>query len=70
MQELIEAEVTARIGAGRYERSSERTTRRNGSRPKQLAIPTGTLELTIPRTPPPGRLTCPSPPEPTPHTWA
>ena len=49
MQELIEAEVTARIGAGRYERSTERTTRRNGSRPKQLATPTGTLELTIPK---------------------
>lgn len=49
MQELIEAEVTARVGAGRYERSAERVTRRNGSRPKQLATPSGTLELQIPK---------------------
>ena len=33
LQELIEAEATAVIGAGRYERSPERTTERNGSRP-------------------------------------
>ena len=49
LQELIEAEVTARIGAGRYERSTDRVTRRNGARPKQLATPAGTLELTIPK---------------------
>ena len=45
LQELIEAEVTARIGAGRYERSTDRVNRRNGARPKQLATPAGTLEL-------------------------
>ena len=49
MQELIEAEVTARIGAGRYERNPERVTRRNGTREKKLATPSGTLELTIPK---------------------
>ena len=49
MQDLIEAEVTARIGAGRYERNPERVTRRNGSRAKQLATPSGTLELSIPK---------------------
>lgn len=49
LQELIEAEVTAKIGAGRYERTEQRTTRRNGSRPKQLATGAGTLELAIPK---------------------
>nr|WP_282006860.1 transposase [Propioniciclava sinopodophylli] len=29
LQELIEAEVTAKIGAGRYKRTEQRTTRRN-----------------------------------------
>ena len=29
-QELMEAEVSARVGAGRYERTEERTTQRNG----------------------------------------
>ena len=37
MQELIEAEATERIGAGRYERTEERVTERNGSRPRLLA---------------------------------
>ena len=32
MQELIEAEATERIGAGRYERTEARITERNGSR--------------------------------------
>lgn len=49
MQELIEAEVTARIGAGRYERNPERVTCRNGTREKKLATPSGTLELQIPK---------------------
>jgi len=30
IQELIEAEVSAQIGAGRYERNEERTTQRTG----------------------------------------
>ncbi len=34
MQELIEAEAAERIGAGRYERTEERVTDRNGSRPR------------------------------------
>ena len=32
MQELIEAEATERIGAGRYERTEDRVTERNGAR--------------------------------------
>lgn len=49
MQDLIEVEASARVGAGRYERSDERVTRRNGARPKILATPAGQLELAIPK---------------------
>ena len=49
LQELIEAEVAARIGAGRYERSADRVTHRNGTRAKQLATPAGQVELAIPK---------------------
>jgi transposase-like protein len=37
MQDLVNAEATAKIGAGRYERTPERATRRNGTRAKRLA---------------------------------
>lgn len=30
LQDLVDTEATAKIGAGRYERTAERTTRRNG----------------------------------------
>ena len=36
-QELIEAEATEVIGAGRYERSADRVTERNGHRSRLLA---------------------------------
>ena len=49
VQELMEAEVTAQIGAGRYERSDERTTQRNGSRPRTWDTRVGSLELQIPK---------------------
>ena len=49
MQELIEAEATERIGAGRYERTEDRTTERNGSRARLLATQAGDLELRIPK---------------------
>ena len=49
LQELIEAEVSAVIGAGRYERTSERSTHRNGVQAKQLATPAGQVELAIPK---------------------
>ena len=49
LQDLIDAEAAARIGAARYERSPERRTHRNGSRDKQLATPSGTVELAIPK---------------------
>jgi putative transposase len=49
MQELIEAEATERIGAGRYERTEERTTERNGSRGRLLATQAGDVQLRIPK---------------------
>ena len=49
LQELIEAEVTARIGAGHGERIPTRTAQRNGHRPKLLSTPAGDVELGIPK---------------------
>ena len=49
MQELIEAEATERIGAGRYESGESRVTERNGSRDRLLATQAGDVELKIPK---------------------
>ena len=49
LQELIEAEVTEAIGAGRYERSEARVNERNGHRPRLLATQAGDVELRIPK---------------------
>ena len=49
MQELIEAEASERIGAGRYERTEDRVTERNGSRERLLATKGGDVELRIPK---------------------
>jgi putative transposase len=49
VQELMEAEVSAQIGAGRYERTDERTTQRNGYRTRPWETRVGTLELAIPK---------------------
>jgi transposase-like protein len=49
LQQLIEAEATEAIGADPWERSSERTTHRNGSRPKVLSTKAGDLALSIPK---------------------
>ena len=48
MQELIEAEATEQVGAGRYERSESRVNERNGSRARLLATQAGDVELRIP----------------------
>src|SRR3954464_9878522 len=48
-QALIDVELTAVIGAGPWERTEERTSRRNGSRPRTLATTAGDLELRIPK---------------------
>ncbi len=49
LQELVEAEATQAIGAGRYERTDERTTHRNGSRTRLLSTKAGDVELHIPK---------------------
>jgi putative transposase len=48
-QALIEAELTAVIGAGPHERTESRTAQRNGSRPRTLTTTAGDLELRIPK---------------------
>ena len=47
-QELIDAEVSAFIGAGPFERSAERTAYRSGTRPRTLTTTAGDLDLRIP----------------------
>ena len=49
LQELIEAEATEAVGAGRYERSDARVNERNGHRPRLLATQAGDVELRIPK---------------------
>ena len=48
-QALMEAEVTELVGAGRYERTDERTAHRNGSRARTWDTRVGTLELAVPK---------------------
>jgi putative transposase len=48
-QALIEAELTAVIGAAPHERSPERVTQRNGHRARVLTTTAGDLELRIPK---------------------
>ena len=49
LQELIETELTETIGAGRFERTEDRTRERIGSRPRLLATKAGDVELAIPK---------------------
>jgi len=49
LQQLIEVEATEKIGADPWERSPERTTYRNGTRPKVLSTRAGDLQLAIPK---------------------
>lgn len=49
LQELIEAEATAVIGAARYERSADRSAQRNGHRPKTISTTSGDVEVKIPK---------------------
>lgn len=48
-QELIDAEASAFIGAGPFERTSERSTHRNGTRPRTLTTTAGDWEPSIPK---------------------
>jgi putative transposase len=49
LQLLMESDVEGVIGAGRYERSGERTTWRNGYRDRTLDTRLGALQLRIPK---------------------
>jgi transposase-like protein len=49
LQALIEAEATEKIGAGRYQRSEDRGTHRNGHRPKTVSTTSGDIEVKIPK---------------------
>lgn len=49
LQTLLEEEMSAHLGAERYERSSERRGYRNGTKPRTLTTRVGTLELLVPQ---------------------
>ena len=49
LQDLTDLEASATIGAGKYERSSERTNSRNGTRDREFDTRAGTLQLQIPK---------------------
>jgi putative transposase len=49
LQELIEAEASEVIGAGRYQRTEARVTDRNGYRPRLLTTKAGDVALSIPK---------------------
>lgn len=49
LQQLIEAEATAVIGAGPHECTETRTAQRNGRRPRLLSTPADDVELEIPK---------------------
>ncbi len=49
VHELMAAEVSAQIGADRYERTAERTTQRNGTRSREWDTRLGTVDLRIPK---------------------
>ena len=48
LQQLIELELAAFLGANRHERTEERLGYRNGYRPRTLTTQVGDLELQIP----------------------
>jgi putative transposase len=49
IEELMEADVTERLGAEPHERTPERTGQRNGHRPRLFDTRAGALELAIPK---------------------
>ena len=49
LQQLIELEVAAVLGAERHERSDGRLGYRNGYRPRNLATQVGDIDLIIPK---------------------
>ncbi len=49
LQQILEAEMTAHLGAVPYERTESRTGQRNGYKPRQLQTRVGTLTLMVPQ---------------------
>ncbi len=49
VQAILEAEMTAHLGAGRYEREASRTGYRNGYKPRTLTTRVGRLERRVPQ---------------------
>jgi putative transposase len=49
LQAVLEGEMTAHLGAARYERGEGRTGYRNGHKPRSLTTRVGTLELRVPQ---------------------
>lgn len=49
VQAILDAEMTAHLGAGRYERGEGRTGYRNGHKPRTLVTRVGTLHLAVPQ---------------------
>ncbi len=49
LQELIEVEAAEQFGAARYERTTARTTERNGARPQVITTQAGDVALRIPK---------------------
>ncbi len=49
VQTILDAEMTAHLGAGRYERGEGRTGYRNGYKPRTLTTRVGPLELRVPQ---------------------
>jgi putative transposase len=49
LQALVDAEATAHIGAARHERTTARTTQRNGTRDKIVSTTAGDLTVKIPK---------------------
>lgn len=49
LNKLMEAEVTAKIGADKYERTEERNNQRNGARTRPYNTRLGTIDLKIPK---------------------
>jgi putative transposase len=49
VQEMLETEMAAHLGAASYERAATRTGQRNGHKPRQLHTRVGTLTLRVPQ---------------------
>jgi putative transposase len=49
VQAILEAEMTAHLGAAKHERTEGRTGYRNGTRPRTLVTRVGTLHLAVPQ---------------------